>query len=239
VSLVSAIMLYASQGNGYGCHSYYATTHPVEFDDNGAPVIQAGQPVDIANLKSSLSKLLGSAQNHSGVLPDNILSVGIEHIVWWQKPGKRTMFFDCAQKGEGVVNVGKRTGVGFTPGLVFVAKGQKMMVFAIKGDERPEADTVLHHAPFMNVWIDGRVCTGSAPLPGETVATSVAAWESAFWLSNFSHPNHVNAVKYKGGIHQFSIDLLDGKFKKFPERVLKPIKEMTLGKLINKLGDDD
>ena len=54
----------------------------------------------------------------------------------------------------------------------------------------------------------------------------------------FSHPNHPKPVNYKGGIHAFSRDLLDGKFRKFPERVLRPIKGMTLGLLVDKLDAD-
>jgi PRTRC genetic system protein B len=231
-----AIMLYSSD-QGYA-KQRYATIHPVEIDENGAPVIRAGRPADLDSLKASVSELLSSSRVRSGVLPDNILSVGLDHIVWWQRPGRRSFFFDCRGKVEdGAANVGQRAGEGLTPGLVFVAKGQDMMVFAVKGESRPEATTPLCHAPLMNVWSNGTVCTGSMPLPASTVAESVAAWESAFWNSNFSHPNHPKPVNYKGGIHQFSIDLLDGKFKKFPQRVLVPIKGLSLEKLILQLDD--
>ena len=62
----------------------------------------------------------------------------------------------------------------------------------------------------------------------------LAKWEKSFWESNFSHPNHPKPLNYKGGIHQFSLDLLNGKFKdKYPVRVLRPIKGLTLGAVID------
>ena len=48
-------------------------------------------------------------------------------------------------------------------------------------------------------------------------------WERNFWASAFTQPNHAKVVNYKGGLHAFSNDLLDGKFRKFPERVLRRI----------------
>lgn len=233
VRLQTAILLYGNQG-GYGGISY-ATIHPVDCPSRDAsPVIRAGRPADRASIKAVCASLIESARVRSGILSDNILSIGLEHVVWWSRPTKRNYFFDC-KKNDGSVCVGKRAGMGFAPGLVFVAKEQSMRVYAVKGDARPNADTPLMVAPLMNVWEDGRVCTGSMPLPDSTMTESVTKWEGSFWDSNFSHPNHSKPVNYKGGIHQFSIDLLDGKFKKFPERVLRPVKGLTLGRLVDQL----
>ena len=236
VKLQSAILLYGSS-NSYDAISY-ATIHRVECGKGDtAPVIRAGRPVDRASLKAVCTGLMEASHVRSGVLPDNILSVGLEHIVWWQRPGQRTYFFDTRPGADGSTNfnVGKRGGMALTPGLVFVAKDQNMMVFAVKGDVRPDAATPLHHAPLMNIYEDGRVCTGSMPLPDSTMAESVETWEKAFWGSHFTHPNHSKPLNYKGGIHAFSIDLLDGKFKKFPMRVLRPIKGLILGRLVDRL----
>src|SRR5574338_250207 len=234
VTLQKAILLYGSS-NGFSGVSY-ATIHPIDAEKaNSAPVIRAGRPADRASLKAVCASLLEASRVRSGVLPDNILSVGISHIVWWQRPGRRTYFFDCRPAAEGGVSIGRRAGTGLTPGLVFVAREQSMWTYAVKGDARPDASTQLCHAPMMNTWADGKVCSGSMPLPDSTVAESVAAWEKSFWDSNFSHPNHPKPVNYKGGIHQFSMDLLDGKFRKCPQRVLRPIKVLTLGRLVDDL----
>ena len=57
----------------------------------------------------------------------------------------------------------------------------------------------------------------------------------SFWSSAFSHPNKMKAVNYKGGLHAFSVDLLDGKFKKFPERYLRRIPNLTLGTFVSRI----
>jgi PRTRC genetic system protein B len=234
VKLQSAILLYGSHG-GYDAIRY-ATIHPVDCGQNGAaPVIRAGRPADRNSLKAVVGGLMDASRIRSGVLPDNILSTGTEHIVWWQRPAQRTYFFKTREGADDAAFVGTRSGLAPTPGLVFVAKGQRMEVYAVKGDARPDAATKLFHAPLMNVYDDGRICTGSMPLPDSTVAESVVAWEKSFWESNFSHPNHPKPVNYKGGIHAFSSDLLDGKFRKFPMKVLRAMKGMTLGALVDRL----
>lgn len=237
--LRQAILLYGSS-HGYSGSIQYATIHPVECDDEGksAPVIRAGRPVGKDALKMVVDSLIESSRVRSGVLPDNILSIGAEFVVWWQRPGKQNYFFDCRRgpvEKDDFVSVGKRAGSAYAPGLVFVASKNRMMVFAVKGSERPGESTQLYHAPLMNIYADGSVCTGSMPLPDSTMATSVVKWQEAFWASNFTHANHAKPVNYKGGIHAFSIDLLGDKFRKFPERVLRPIKGLTLGVLVDQL----
>ena len=232
VSLQKAILLYGQ--TGYQNISY-ATIHPVDCVKDGAPVIRAGRPADRDSLKAVCASLMESARVRSGILPDNVLSLGLEHVVWWSRPGMHTHFFDCRQSADGAVSVGKRAGTAPTPGLIFVAKQQNMWVYAVKSDARPDADTPLYHAPYMNVWEDSRLCVGSMPLPDSTMAESVSTWENAFWNSSFSHPNHPKPLNYKGGIHAFSLDLLSNKFRKFPQRVLRPIKGMTLGRLVDQL----
>lgn len=234
VKLKSAILLYG----GHTAYSSlrYATIHPVEsVGADTPPVIRAGRPLDSRTLQSVCTDLMESARVRSGVLPAHVLSVGMEHVVWWSPPGRRTYFFNTSVADDGRVHVGQRNGMALTPGLVFVAKRQKMMVFAVQGNERPDADTRLCHAPLMNVYENGKVCTGSMPLPDSTVAASIAKWEDAFWGSNFTHPNHAKPVNYTGGLHAFSIALLDGRFRKFPQRVLRPIKGLTLGTLVDQL----
>lgn len=234
VKLTTAILLY--EANGLRSGAVYATIHPVDCGDGSAsPVIRAGRPADRTSLKAACASLLEVSRIRSGVLTDNVLSIGPEHVIWWQRPGVRTYFFDCRPAADdGAVSIGKRAGRAPTPGIVFVAQGQSLLAYAVKGAGRPDADTPLFHMPAMNVWEDGRVCTGSMPLPDSTVGQSILAWEASFWDSHFSHPNHPKPVRYKGGIHQFSIDLLDGKFSTFPQRVLCPIKGLTLGRLVDR-----
>lgn len=231
----SAILLYGSHDYN---NSRYGTIHSIDTSDKAAgPAIRAGRPLDTDILRQIVTDLLGAAKVRSGLLPSNILSIGLNHVIWWQPPGIRNYFFDTRKhlEAEGKVQVGRRAGTGFTPGLIFVAQDQRLYVFAFKGTERPDAKTPLFHAPLMNVYDTGVVCTGSMPIPDSTLAESVSHWERNFWASAFTHPNHAKVVNYKGGLHAFSNDLLDGKFRKFPERVLRRIQGATLGRLVDRL----
>lgn len=230
VSLQTAVLLYGTSGGM--STTRYATIHPVTCEDGGQPVIREGQPADRKALLAFAQSLTDSCAIPSGVLSPNILSVGPEHVVWFAPPSRETYFFKTRNVAEGAVSVGTRAGEAFTPGMIFAVREKTMWVFAVKGKERPDENTPLYHCPLMNVYQDGKVCTGSMPLPASTMAASVKEWQKSFWSSAFSHPNMPKAVNYKGGLHAFSIDLLDGKFKKFPERYLRRIPGLTLGKFV-------
>lgn len=232
-TLKAAILLYGSS-NGV---TSFATIHPVTTDGDNPPVIGAGSPMDEGVLKRLATELASTLNIKSGILPSNVLSVSGDHIMWWSPPSRKTYFF-TTRKSEGTAWIGNRHGQAFTPGLVFLVKGSSMRLFAVKGNERPKDSTPLFHAPLMNVYADGRLCTGSMAIPKTSMADSIAEWEKSFWESSFSHPNNSRAVNYKGGLHAFSIDLLDGKFRKFPERFLRPMK-LTLQAVVDELDDEE
>ena len=236
-TLSSAILLYGSR---HGGGASFATIHPVTVDEENGAVIGAGRPFDEKALKQLAADLVSTMQVKSGILPTNVLSVGGSHIMWWSPPRRHTYFFDTRTRinsDDSGVSVGKRCGEAFGPGLIFLVKDGEMRLFAVKGKERPEAKTPLFHAPLMNVYEDGRLCTGSMNKPDSTLADSIAEWEQSFWDAAFSHPNHAKAVNYKGGLHALSIDLLDGKFRKYPELVLRSMK-MTLQDVVDDIDAD-
>ena len=229
--LSQAILLYKNRRG-----ASFATVHPIVKDENDGASIGAGCPFDEKALKRLASDLASSLRIKSGILPSNVLSVGGDHIMWWSPPSRRTYFFNTRQDATGH-NVGNRCGEALTPSLIFVVYRGSMSVFAVKGKTRPDADTPIFHAPLMNVYEDGTLCMGSMSKPNSTLAESISKWEQGFWDSAFSHPNYAKSVNYKGGLHAFSTDLLDGKFRKFPDRVLRPMK-ITLQKIVDDLDAD-
>lgn len=228
MNLNRAILLYGSK---YGGGSAYATVHDVALGPDKAPVIRPGSALSRDALAKIVSELSQHARRRHGLLPANALAVGSELVMWWVPPAYRTFYFQSGDKD----GIGQRVGKGFHPGLIFVAGGHSMWVFAVKGHERPQQDTPLFHAPMMNIYDDGKLCTGSMPLPNESTAVSIAAWTEAFFASAFTHPNHPKALKYKGGLHAFWRDMLDGKFDSFPEQVLLPMDGATVGKLADRI----
>ena len=100
------------------------------------------------------------------------------------------------------------------------------------------ANPVVPVAVF-NVWEGGDICRGNVQVPEGTTTEKIDAWNAAFLGSFFTHPNGKGKlVRYRGGAYPFWRDMLDGKFKKFPERVLVDVKT-TLGKLLGMEEPDD
>lgn len=224
-ALQQAILLYGKGSNDVE----YATLHRVRVEGENHPVIGAGKPMTRETLLAIAKSLAAASRRSQGVLPPNVLSMGVDHMVWYVPAQSRTVFFNC---GEGV---GQRAGKTPHPALVFAVCRNEWMVYAIKTRSRPTADTTLYHAPYMNVWKEGRICVGSTPTPQDTVADTMSQWVDAFFNSNFSHPNHDKVVKYQGGCHAFWTDALDGKFDKFPNEVLVKSGIATLGELVKRL----
>lgn len=205
-----------------------ATLHPVSDGAGGRPVIGAGRVIDSSDLATVVRGLAGG--RGLPFLSGNVLASNANTMVWWRPSAPARVWFNV-KKDE---RLGKRTGITPQPSLVFVVKGERFSVFAVKGQERPTPQTMLFQAPYMNVNEAGAICVGQANVPKSVSPEAIAGFEEAFFSSRFTHPNvHIDArlVKRKGGSHALWADLLDGKHRKFPEAVLVPLSD-TLGSLL-------
>lgn len=182
----TAIVLYGNQRDAIR----YAMEHPLHEID-GDYQLGAGHPLRLDSLSNALDALAKhqGGMRLQGLLPANVLTVAYDRIAWWCPPSVRTVFFRdqpnvrCMQ-----------------PGLVFVATSSNLFVGALKGRERPQATDPVYDAPYFNVWRGGKMCVGNVELPGQLVAEKIAAWESAFFDSLFTHPNGSDLVEHKGGL---------------------------------------
>jgi len=103
------------------------------------------------------------------------------------------------------------------PGLVFICHSRRPpLVYAAKRRPRSNED-MLYHAPFYNIFRDGRVCPGTHDFPEEPALIPSSFFESLFSLTGDTldrstrHPNSLQALWEE----------LDGK-KKYPLDDLKP-----------------
>jgi PRTRC genetic system protein B len=209
--------------------SAFATVHAVE-DVDGEAVIGAGQAMT-PRAAIDLARALGKSVAHAGFLPETVLYMDGDLLVWWLPPGKRHIAFRTEGHEEqmGAIERGETVP---QPGLVFAASSQAWKVWAVKGSERPTPATPLYQAPYFNVYANGDICQGNVPVPEGTTAEKIGAWNDAFLRSYFTHPNaQGKLVRYRGGAYAFWRDMLDGKFSRFPERVLVDAKT-TLGALL-------
>ena len=222
--LSQAVLIYCGASE-----SALATVHEVEEVD-GAPVILAGQAMT-PRAVNQLSRALSKSIAHGGFLPETVLYMDGDLLLWWLPPGKRHIVFRAAELKErwGTTERGE---VAPHPGLVFAASSSIWKVWAVRGGKRPTLQTPLFHAPYFNVWDGGDICRGNVQVPEGTTSEKIDAWNTAFLGSVFTHPNGKGKlVRYRGGAYPFWRDMLDGKFKKFPERVLID-GETTLGQLL-------
>lgn len=154
--------------------------------DNGQ--FGAGSPLEIntlAKIMKTVSKYVGkntSLVTMHGRVPSNLLytNSSMEHhkMIWWRGPEKRMMYF---AKGLGIEN-----GMMWVPGLIYVADGRRLSVFAFKGKKPKD---ILYAAPFFNVYNDGGICLGSAKVQkpkDNTFENWIAYWEDMFWKSEFA-----------------------------------------------------
>lgn len=223
VKLSGAIMIYGDSNNAY------ATYHNVHFNAENQPSLLEGHPLTAGQIGGLVHRLGRNAQIGC-FLSDNVLSVGMDSLVWWVKPAVREIHFACGDK-----SIGNESGMVPHPGLVFAVVEGIWYVFAVKGNKRPTEKTQLYQVPHFNVWAGGKICTGNVKLPEGADVDDRAAWEKAYFGSRFSHPNVQKLVNYKGGGYAFWRDMLDGKFAKFPSEVLVP-ETMTLGGFIGKIS---
>ena len=225
VHLRRAVLIYDGQQG-----SALATVHDIE-DVDGEAVICAGQAMT-PRAAMDLAKALLKRAAHGGFLPETALYMDGDAIVWWVPPTRRHIAFRVEDEHAEAFGGRERGETVPHPGLVFAASGRVWRVWAVKGAGRPTPATPLYQAPYFNVDAQGNICRGNAPVPEGTTVEKIAAWNDAFLRSYFTHPNGAGKlVRYRSGAYAFWRDLLDGRFQRFPERVLVDVKT-TLGRML-------
>jgi PRTRC genetic system protein B len=226
-SLQAAVLIYGNNSGGS-----FATAHNIAIDKNGAPSLLEGYPLTIRilnELNAAITKGTETKRSFNGFLPENVLAVGISSVVWWLPATDRNVSFDCSDE-----LIGRASGKTPHPSLVFGVNDNNWSVYALKDNKRPTPETELYQAPYFNVWESGEICQGTSRVPNGATTKQIEGWNTAFFASNFSHPN-VHApnklVNYKGGSYKFWKDMLDGNFKAFPKRVLVKT-DLTLDQFI-------
>jgi PRTRC genetic system protein B len=231
LTLRHAILVYGSavpMGQGIG----YATLHDVKVDKQGVAQILPGVPATQHTISGVLLAL--GAARRAGFLPASVLVRETDGLVWWKPPGRRALFFKTKEASDGI---GTRSQIVPHPGLVFKAKSDgHWQVFAVKGAQRPTPETRLCHAPYYNVWSDGRICVGNVSVPDSSDMERMAAWEDAFFDSYFTHANNqgVRMCKHHGGLGGLWRELLDETPRRFPQKYLLEIDNLTLQGVIER-----
>ena len=163
----------------------------VELYDIGSE----GEPYNARPLSSSESNrlatlLLTSKENSRNFLqPRNVFDPKLLYTdlvkgfaVWYTAAGKRDLLFsDDLEVPNGKAEV---------PALLWKATEESLYIYALPNNKRPDRNTILCHAPFFNIYDDGRVCTGTVEInfsKAECLEDFTKIWEANFFESYFSH----------------------------------------------------
>jgi PRTRC genetic system protein B len=225
VSLQRAVLIYGERPRD----AMLATVHNIE-DVAGEAVIGPGRAMSARDAHTLAASLCRHAVP-GGFLPETALFIQGDTLLWWVPPARRHIAFRTPEHA-GQMGGAERGETVSHPGLVFAASPRFWRVWAVKGAKRPTPATALYQAPYFNVNSQGCICQGNVTVPEGATADRIGAWNDAFFRSYFTHPNHPGKlVRYHGGAYAFWRDMLDGKYKRFPERVLIDLK-MSLGALL-------
>lgn len=225
LKLSKAVLFYTGNKNAY------ATVNDIIENEDGTQQIGAGVGATTESL-GALATLLVNNVSLGGFLPETVLSVGINSVVWWCKPQTRRKIWFKTSNDQ----IGTRSAETPQPGLVFCVSDKGWSVYAVKGIKRPTPSTKLYQAPYFNVYSNGSICTGNILCPESSTQESLTEWETAFFNTFFTHPNvrHPEVLlHHKGGAFSFWKYLLNSNLTKFPESVLVD-RKTTLADLLDK-----
>lgn len=165
------------------CNNFIGVTkHSI---NNG--IIGSGKYVDIETVKE-----IFSGEDESLTLKNpSIIAENSKFIAWTCPARKAVMWFRCAS------NQPIRLNVNWTSLLFIASKKGSLYVFALGSNKAPNLDTIVYHAPLMNIGSNGMVCQGTAKLPKTINSNSLYDIESTIYSSFFTHVNHSETVNIK------------------------------------------
>lgn len=159
-----------------------------DMDKDGCPI--NGHPLSVKEANALAKSLLVAEKkqrnflNPKGLLNPAVvfLKTGNDGFAIWRTPSQKIklLFADSLGIPCGEANI---------PALLWKAGKNNLSIFAVQ-DESINSETLLYHAPFFNVYADGRVCMGNVAvkIPNDCpLETFMALWQDYFFNSYFSH----------------------------------------------------
>ncbi|WP_241774953.1 prokaryotic E2 ligase family D protein [Flavobacterium sp. Leaf82] len=175
-----------------------------DMDKNGCPInahpLSRRETAQLASALDTSDEITRKFLKPSGLLPKKVLHLNPGHdgaAIWYTPAQKVSLFF--------VESLGITSGEAFVPPLLWKATKNTLYIYAMDTDKKINEQTVLYHAPFFNLYNDGRVCMGTVKVDIKTdchLEDFMQWWEQYFFNSYFSHLIG-NTSPVKGNIIQF------------------------------------
>lgn len=183
---IKSLLIYAKQ-DGEDNPSVYVESYDISKFGNpiNAHPLTVKETLSLSGLFQSAQELKTGFLRCKGVMPGKVLYVNPDqsgYALWYTPPQEVPLFFADA--------LGIQSGSGKVPAMVWRADRENLSVYALKDNRKPQIHTKLYHAPFFNVYTDGKVCMGNVRIRiGQETRLEdfMAQWESYFWNSYFSH----------------------------------------------------
>lgn len=239
-----AVVFYTEGGSKQ--QTSYATHHDVRQEGENFE-LGPGKSLTSKNIVD-LAKLAAKGLKHEAeILPANVLVANDRLLAWWTPAGQQFMSFDIGWHDElpGKKRLQGVSGLVPVPALVFAlqrnrAQGGSFLglhILALAEDARPGANTQMFRAPVFNVNDAGDVCWGDGQRPKGRSVSDIAAWQSLFFSSVFTHYNGSVPMDCEDP-YAFVADLIEAKASVFPKATLKPTKRSLANVVDNLAGAD-
>lgn len=176
-----ALLLYQISCSGDNDNAIIATKHPLTLT-RGRPTIEDGQLFCEDDL-ATLTNLMANKETLCTLLPANVLAHSSQHLCWYVKSQKKTMWFTEA---TGIASC--KIMINW-PNLILTVCRDELFISAYCGSRRPSSKTKLYHAPLMNVFDNCSLCMGDSIPPKENPIACMDEWEEAVFNTRFSHIN--------------------------------------------------
>lgn len=191
-----------------------------DIDKNGYPInahpLSLKESNQLANALDTSDELKRNFLKPSGLLPKNVLYINPEHngyAIWFTPAQRLDLFF--------VESLGIPNGLASLPPLLWKASKKSLYLYALDNTTDINEETEIFHAPFFNVYDDGKVCMGTVSINIKTdcsLEEFIQHWEQYFFNSYFSHLIR-DKSPVKGNIIQLWLKLVNSR-KQFPMKSL-------------------
>ncbi|SEO07965.1 PRTRC system protein B [Mucilaginibacter gossypiicola] len=221
---VKAMLIYSKSNNEQRDYDDTDEVYVESYDigSNGRPVNAHPLSLRECYLFGEMLRSTQRSQNRflkcRGILPPNLLYVDMERegfAIWHTPPMERKLYF--------VENLGIPSVPVKIPAMLWKGGRGTLSVFALKGNRKPLLNARLYHAPYFNMYGEGRVCMGTVDLKIQAdtcLEDFIRLWEDYFFNSYFSHTIDGGSNTGKNIVQLWQEQAATG--QKFPEEYLIP-----------------
>jgi len=217
---VKALLIYNKQTEEAENNSVYVESYDIGKFGNpiNAHPLTMKETLALSGIFQTAQELKTGFLRCKGLMPGKVLYVNPEkggYAVWYTPPQEVPLFFSGS--------LGIKSGKGKVPAMIWRAGRESLSVYALKGNRKPSEKTTLYHAPFFNIYSDGKVCMGNVrvDIGQETrLEDFILQWEKYYWNSYFSHLMNDHNPVTENIVQLWKTQI--GTDRIFPCQVLKP-----------------